>query len=96
MGRTAPAVSVQGRVRAQVARWVWRTNPASVALGAAAIVAAERVDAGDVAARPVLRSALRFLRDCEAVADGLDEVRAQAVRRGLEALAGRGGADVAG
>ena len=80
-------------MRGQVARLVWRSNAASVRLGAVAIVLAGRVDAGDAAARPVLRATLGHLRQCEAVADELDELRAGFARRRLEALVERAGAE---
>lgn len=70
-------MSAEERVRAEVARLIWRSNPHSVSLAASALKLAGLADAGGDVSR-TLRSTLSHLADCSPDGDdALDEIRAR-------------------
>lgn len=76
----------QERTRRLVARYVWRSNPASQTMAAVAVGLAQLLDRGRPEAARPLRTCLSHLRDCDAEPTALDEIRARYCRTMLDVL----------
>lgn len=78
-------MSLEARIRVSVSRRIWRDNPHSATIAAAAVGMARLIDEGN--AEPMLaeslRRALSHLSNCEAVPDMLDKIRADFNQRQL-------------
>ncbi|SNT63410.1 hypothetical protein SAMN05443665_11063 [Actinomadura meyerae] len=74
------------RVRQAAARLVWASNPHSLSLASTAIELGKLMDAGSTAVASALRSTLAHLGECGREPDGLDEIRARACRKRLDAF----------
>ncbi len=71
-------MSLEARVRIAVSRRIWRSNPHSATIAAAAVGMARLIDEGnsDPMLAEFLRTALSHLSSCEAEPDMLDKIRA--------------------
>ncbi len=78
-------MSTEARVRIAVSRRIWRSNPHSATIAAAAVGMAQLIDEGN--SEPMLaeglRTALSHLSSCEATPDQLDRIRADYCQRRL-------------